>query len=129
MTSSMKDFSSSGKVVGLSAQEDDTMFSGEGPGRRQRRQGEASLSSHSVVLSLGDEVPGPEENTMAILRQDDTREDLRRKIIEEAEERRRRHPVPPMEEVLEESRRLRESLPRDLNLPDSTTILREDRER
>jgi hypothetical protein len=50
-------------------------------------------------------------------------------MIEEAEERRRRHPVPPMEEVLRESRRLRESLPLNLNLPDSTTLLREDRER
>jgi hypothetical protein len=66
---------------------------------------------------------------MAILRQDDSREDLRRKILEQAEERRRRHPVPPMGEVLKESRRLRESLPRNLNLPDSTTLLREDRER
>jgi hypothetical protein len=66
---------------------------------------------------------------MAILRQDDTREELRRRILEEAEEHRRRHPVPPMEEVLKESRRLRESLPRNLDLPDSTTLLREDRER
>jgi hypothetical protein len=48
-------------------------------------------------------------------------------IFEEAEEHRRRHPVPPMEEVLKESRRLRESLPRNLDLPDSTTLLREDR--
>ncbi|HEX3556566.1 MAG TPA: hypothetical protein VIA62_25365 [Thermoanaerobaculia bacterium] len=54
---------------------------------------------------------------------------MRRRILEEAEEHRRRHPVPPMEEVLKESRRLRESLPRNLDLPDSTTLLREDRER
>jgi len=65
---------------------------------------------------------------MAIFQEHDT-EDWRRKILEEAEERRRRRPVPPMEEVLKESRRLRESLPRDLDLPDSTTLLREDRER
>jgi hypothetical protein len=66
---------------------------------------------------------------MAISRKDKTREDLRRKTLKEAEERRRRRPVPPMEEVLKESRRLRESLPRNLDLPDSTTLLREDRER
>ena len=66
---------------------------------------------------------------MAILRQDNSREERRRRMIEEAEDRRRRHPVPPMEEVLRESRRLRESLPLNLNLPDSTTLLREDRER
>ena len=66
---------------------------------------------------------------MAIFQQHDTKEDLRRKILEEAEERRRRRPVPPMEEVLKESRRLRESFPPDLDLPDSTTLLREDRER
>ena len=66
---------------------------------------------------------------MAILRQDQTGTDLRNRLIEEAEEHRRRHPVPPQEEVLAEIRRLRESLPGDLKLPNSTDLLREDRER
>lgn len=57
---------------------------------------------------------------MAILRQDDSREDLRRKLIEEAEEYRRRHPVPPIEEVLAEIRPWR--LPE--GAPDSTTLIR-----
>jgi hypothetical protein len=68
-------------------------------------------------------------NEMAILRQDDTREALRRRIIEEAQEFRRRHPVPDQDEVLAEMRRLRESLPKGMQLTDSTVLLREDRER
>ena len=66
---------------------------------------------------------------MALLREDGTREELRRQLIEEALEYRRKHPVPPQREVLEEIRRLRESLPQDLELPDSTDLLREDRQR
>jgi hypothetical protein len=66
---------------------------------------------------------------MAILRQDDTREELRRQLIEEAVEYRRRHPVPPMEEVLEDILSRRSYRPADHGAPDSTTLLREDRER
>jgi hypothetical protein len=66
---------------------------------------------------------------MAILRENDTRNELRSRLIEEALEYRRRHPVPPQGEVLEEIRRLRESLPQDLEFTDSTILLREDRER
>ena len=57
------------------------------------------------------------------------REELRRRLIEEAEEYRRRHPVPPVKEVLAEAAHIRESFPKDLQLPDSTVLLREDRER
>jgi len=66
---------------------------------------------------------------MAILRREETQEERRRRIIGEAQEFRRRHPVPDPREVLAEMRRIRESLPKDLKLPDSTTLLREDRER
>ena len=66
---------------------------------------------------------------MAVLRQEETREERRRRIIAEAEEFRRHHPVPDQKEVLAEARRLRESLPKDLTLPDSADLLREDRER
>ncbi|MFL6196493.1 MAG: hypothetical protein ACJ75H_20090 [Thermoanaerobaculia bacterium] len=55
--------------------------------------------------------------------------ELRSQIVQEAEDARRRFPVPPMEEVLAEMDRIRESLPKDLKLPDSTVLLREDRER
>jgi hypothetical protein len=64
---------------------------------------------------------------MALLRQDDTREELRRRLIEEAEEFRRRHPVPDQEEVLAEMRRLRESLPKGVSRSDSVDLLREAR--
>jgi len=57
---------------------------------------------------------------MAILRQDESREDLRRRLIEEAEEYRRRHPVPPIEEVLAEIQPWR---PPE-GTPDSTTLIR-----
>jgi len=66
---------------------------------------------------------------MAILRQDESKEDLRRRLLEEAEEYRRRHPVPPVKEVLAEAERLRKSLPKDLKVLDSVVLLREDRER
>jgi len=66
---------------------------------------------------------------VTILREDHAREELRRQLIEEAVEYRRRLPVPPQREVFEEIRRLRESLPHDLELPDSTNLLREDRQR
>lgn len=66
---------------------------------------------------------------MAILRKEESREEWRRRIFAEAEEFRQRHPVPDQKEVLAEARRLRESLPEDLKLPDSADLLREDRER
>jgi hypothetical protein len=66
---------------------------------------------------------------VAILRKEETPEEWRRRIFAEAEEFRRRHPVPDQKEVLAEARRLRESLPKDLKLPDSADLLREDRER
>lgn len=66
---------------------------------------------------------------MVILREDDTREERRRRLIEEAEEHRRRHPVPPMDEVLKRIRQRRLSIPRNPNAPDSTVLLREDRDR
>ena len=66
---------------------------------------------------------------MAILRQDESKEDLRRRLLEEAEEYRRKHPVPPVKEVLAEAERLRKSLPKDLKVLDSVVLLREDRER
>lgn len=61
---------------------------------------------------------------MAILRKDESREDLRRQLIEEAEDYRRRHPVPPIEEVLAEIQPWR--LPE--GAPDSTTLLRQMRD-
>jgi len=57
---------------------------------------------------------------MAILRRDESREDLRRHLIDEAEEYRRRHPVPPIEEVLAEIQPWR---PPE-GTPDSTTLIR-----
>jgi hypothetical protein len=66
---------------------------------------------------------------MTILRREESKEELRQRLIEEAEEYRRRHPVPPVKEVLAEAERIRESFPKDLQLPDSTVLLREDRER
>ena len=57
---------------------------------------------------------------MAILRRDESREDLRRHLIDEAEEYRRRHPVPPLEEVLAEIQPWR---PPE-GTPDSTTLIR-----
>lgn len=56
-------------------------------------------------------------------------EERRRRLVEEAEEYRRRHPVPPPKEVLEEIRRLRQSIPRntDPDAPDSVALLRESR--
>jgi hypothetical protein len=66
---------------------------------------------------------------VAILRKEETQEEWRRRIFAEAEEFRRRHPVSDQKKVLAEARRLRESLPKDLELPDSADLLREDRER
>jgi hypothetical protein len=68
-------------------------------------------------------------NDMAVLRKEEDREQRRLRIIEEAREFRRIHPVPPQDEVFAEMRRIRESLPKDLKVPDSTELLREDRER
>jgi hypothetical protein len=68
-------------------------------------------------------------DAVAILRKEETPEEWRRRIFAEAEEFRRRHPVPDQKEVLAEARRLRESLPKDLKLPESADLLREDRER
>jgi hypothetical protein len=65
---------------------------------------------------------------MAILRHEEPWEE-RQRLIEEARESRRRHPRPSLEEVLAEMEHISESLPRDLRLPDSTELLREDRER
>jgi hypothetical protein len=65
---------------------------------------------------------------MAILRHE-SKENLRRRLLEEAAEYRRRHPLPPVKEVLAEAERIRQSFPKDLQLPDSTELLREDRER
>lgn len=66
---------------------------------------------------------------MAILHREETRDEWRRRILAEADEFWRKHPGPPMEEVLARARRLRESLPKDVNRPDSVDLLREDRER
>jgi hypothetical protein len=66
---------------------------------------------------------------MAVLLKNEDPEERRRRIIDEALEHRRRHPLPPVEEVLAEARRLRESIPRGPEFPDSTVLLREDRER
>ncbi|MFL6259260.1 MAG: hypothetical protein ACJ76Y_06065 [Thermoanaerobaculia bacterium] len=65
---------------------------------------------------------------MAILRHEEPWEE-RQRLVEEARELRRRHPHPPLEEVLAEMERISESFPKDLRLPDSTELLREDRER
>lgn len=66
---------------------------------------------------------------MAVLLKNESPEERRRRIINEALEYRRKHPLPPVEEVLAEARRLRESIPTDPDFPDSTTLLREERER
>jgi hypothetical protein len=66
---------------------------------------------------------------MAVLLKDESPEERRRRLIEEAEEYRRRHPLPPLDEVLAEAQRIRESLPKDLKVLDSAVLLREDRER
>jgi hypothetical protein len=67
------------------------------------------------------------EIPMTVLPKKESPEERRRRLIEEAEEHRRKHPVPPVKEVLAEAKRIRESLPKDLNLPDSTELLRESR--
>ena len=65
-----------------------------------------------------DEPWGTEENP----------EELRRLLIEDAEDYLRKHPTPPMEEVVDEI--VRHSFrPADFGLPDSLTMLREERER
>lgn len=66
---------------------------------------------------------------MAILRKEESGDDLRRRLLEEAAEYRRRHPLPPVKEVLAEAQRIRESLPKDFKALDSVALLREDRER
>src|SRR5436305_5627607 len=63
---------------------------------------------------------------MAILRQEESREERRQQLIAEAEGFRRRHAVPDQDEVLAEMQRLRESLPKGLKT-DSTELLREAR--
>jgi hypothetical protein len=65
---------------------------------------------------------------MAILRHEEPWEE-RQRLVEEAKELRRRHSRLPLEEVLAEMEQIGNSLPKDLRLPDSTEILREDRER
>lgn len=77
---------------------------------------------------LEDDEVTDRRHAVAILRKEETREE-RQRLIAEAEEFRRRHPVPDQEEVLAEMRRIRESLPRDVKITDSTILLREDRER
>jgi vacuolar-type H+-ATPase subunit E/Vma4 len=57
---------------------------------------------------------------MAILRKDESGEDLRRRIIEEAEEEERRNPLPPIEEVLAEIQPWRPPK----GTPDSTALIR-----
>jgi hypothetical protein len=69
------------------------------------------------------------EKPMAVLPKNESREELRRRLIEEAEENRRKQPVPPQKELLAEIRRRRLSHPRNPAAPDSTILLREDRER
>jgi hypothetical protein len=55
-------------------------------------------------------------------------EELRRLLIEDAEDYLRRYPTPPIEEVVDEI--VRHSFrPADFGLPDSITMLREERER
>jgi hypothetical protein len=61
------------------------------------------------------------------MRKKETREEWRRRILEEAEELQRSYSGPPMEEVLEKARRLRESLPKNLEGPDSVELIRESR--
>jgi hypothetical protein len=66
---------------------------------------------------------------MALFHREETNDQWRRRIFAEAEELLRNHPGPPMEEVLARARRLRKSLPKNLNLTDSVELLREARER
>jgi hypothetical protein len=67
---------------------------------------------------------------MAILRKEETQEELRRRILEEAKEFQRRNPPDPdqkalLERILSE----RSYRPADHGAPDCTVLLREDRER
>jgi len=55
--------------------------------------------------------------------------ELKRRLIEEAEEYRRRYPVPPLEEVVEEIIQNGTFRPADFGAPDSTELIREDRDR
>jgi hypothetical protein len=81
---------------------------------------------HGILRSA---VGRGEEIQMALLHREKPWEEERRRIIADAEELRRQHPVPDQEEVLSEMQRIRESLPKDLRITDSTILLREDRER
>jgi hypothetical protein len=113
----------------------------EGILRRRSKIPRNPNASDCVDLIREDRGPLPEDgileddevtdrrDTMAILRKEETREERRRRLIAEAHEFRRRHPVPDQEEVFAEMRRLRESLPKDVKITDSTILLREDRER
>ena len=70
----------------------------------------------------------PEDNRRGETWDTESPEDLRRLLIEDAEDYLRRHPTPPMEEVVDEI--VRHSFrPADFGLPDSTTMLRRERER
>jgi len=60
---------------------------------------------------------------------EETREERRRRIFAEAEEFRKNHSGRPMEELMEEARQLRGSLPKGLKVTDSVELFREDRER
>jgi hypothetical protein len=55
-------------------------------------------------------------------------EELRERLIEDAEDYLMRYPTPPIEEVVDEIVRY-SFRPADYGLPDSTTLLREERER
>lgn len=78
---------------------------------------------------LGNDEVTDRRDTVAILQQEETREERRQRLIAEAHEFRRLHPVPDQDEVFAEMRRLRESLPKGVKITDSTILLREDRER
>jgi hypothetical protein len=96
-------------------------------------RGWSEISSEPVAGAhgtlIGDGVPeGGKE--VAILRQDDSREELKRRILEEAREFHRRNPPDPdqkalLERILSE----RSYRPADHGAPDCTVLLREDRER
>jgi hypothetical protein len=66
---------------------------------------------------------------MAVLPRNESAENLRRRLIEEAEESLRRNPKPPIREVVEEIVRNGTFRPADFGAPDSTTLLREERDR